>query len=332
MEVLVVKGTPYQMGYQIGSFYKDILEKEVKVFKDALDNDEKLREKLALIKDKLHYDHADVYEELKGRAEGSCTDVDAFILMNSSELYSVGEQCTTVMIKDNNSECFFSHNEDDSDFTDENTCVIKYVYDDHYEIGYTSCKKLVGCCYGANSYGMVFSSNYLYPPKVNVSNVSRTILSRELYKARSIEEAIEMVRNLRVAAGFSFNVFDLNNKEMVNIEKDLDAIYVTKVADRYARSNHFLCIDGPEYSASSKFRYEKSKELVDLLDNKNLNSEKVRECLTYETDDYFKSIHKASYQKGAQASITVSNMSIDSINRTMCIVDYLGGREYSFDL
>ena len=99
---------------------------------------------------------------------------------------------------------------------------------------------------------------------------------------------------------------------------------MTNITDRYARANHFTTkkVDLIEPLPSSKFRNEKSNELINKIDKNNANIEDLRTILNYETEDYYKSIFK-SPKKYTDQSITVANFSYDVENNVIEIIDYL---------
>ena len=144
-----------------------------------------------------------------------------------------------INIKKKNGKFLFSHNEDEKKYTFENTALIKYDYGQYWIVGYTMAEKLTGSSFGYNSYGLVFSSNYIYDTKIELSNISRYIMVRTVMNASTIEEVIRILKKCKVASAFSLNVLDTKTFKAINIEKDIEEIYVTNIEDRYARANHF---------------------------------------------------------------------------------------------
>lgn len=62
---------------------------------------------------------------------------------------------------------------------------------------------------------------------------------RTVMNASTIEEVIRILKKCKVASAFSLNVLDTKTFKAINIEKDIEEIYVTNIEDRYARANHF---------------------------------------------------------------------------------------------
>lgn len=323
MKKYIVSGNDYDMGYKVGNIFKEYLQNEIKKYDEKMLNKNiySIVKKLEL---KLKEESFSCLEEIYGRADGAEVSRDSLLLMFFPEIYKRIDGCTTLILKDRNGKFLFSHNEDDKRYTSENTALIKYDYGKYWIVGYTMAEKLTGSSFGYNSYGLVFSSNYIYDTKIELNNISRYIMVRDVMKARNLDEAISILKNKKVASAFSLNILDTKNNEAINVEKDIEKTYVTNITDRYARANHFTTkkVDLIEPLPSSKFRNEKSNELINKIDKNNANIEDLRTILNYETEDYYKSIFK-SPKKYTDQSITVANFSYDGENNVVEIIDYL---------
>lgn len=87
----------------------------------------------------------------------------------------------------------------------------------------------------------------------------------------------------------------------------------------------------PEDRKSTKFRDEKSNELIKLVDNINAKIEDLIKILNYETDDYNESIFK-NLKKYPDKSIIVANFSCDNDLKNICIKDYVGDYIFRYHL
>lgn len=330
MKKYVVTGTDYDMGYQIGKIFKEYLQNAIKKYDEKILN-KNVYSKVKELEVKLKNESFNCLQEIYGRADGAEVSRDSLLLMLFPEIYKRIDGCTTLILKKQNDKFLFSHNEDEKQYTSENTALIKYDYGQYWIVGYTMAEKLTGSSFGYNSYGLVFSSNYIYDKKIELSNISRYIMVRTVMNASTIEEVISILKNCKVASAFSLNVLDTKTNKAINIEKDIEEIYVTNVNDRYARANHFTTKkeELPDEPMSSKFRDEKSNELIKEVDKTTVTIENLKAILSYETEDYYKSIFKDP-KKYFDKSRTVANFSYDGDNNTIEIIDYLDDSKLKF--
>lgn len=327
-----VYGTEYDMGYKIGQEFKTYLRNNIQQYEKKLKY-KSVYDKVKNMENKLKKQFPKCLEEIYGRADGAGISKDATLLMFFPEIFKKIDGCTTVILKKENGNFLFSHNEDDKNYNIDNVAIIKYNYTNYWIIGYTMAEKLTGSSFAFNSYGLIFSSNYIFDTKLDLDNISRYIMVRDVMDSKNIENAIEKLRNNKVASAFSLNILDVNKNIAVNIEKDIEEIYITNIVDRYARANHFTAIEYnlPEDRKSTKFRDEKSNELIKKINKKNAKIENLINILNYETEDYYESIFKDP-KKYNDKSITVANFSCDNDLKTICIKDYLGEYEFKYNL
>ena len=330
MRKYVVTGTDYDMGYQIGKIFKEYLHNEIKKYDEKILN-KNVYAKVKELEFKLKNESFNCLREIYGRADGAEVSRDSLLLMFFPEIYKRIDGCTTLILKKQNGKFLFSHNEDEKKYTSKNTALIKYDYGQYWIVGYTMAEKLTGSSFGYNSYGLVFSSNYIYDTKIELNNISRYVMVRTVMNASTIDEVISILKKCKVASAFSLNVLDTKTNKAINIEKDIEEIYVTNIEDRYARANHFTTKKDelPNEPISSKFRNEKSNELIKVIDRKTANIDNLKSILNYETADYYQSIFKDP-KKYSDQSITVANFSYDGEKNTIEIVDYLGDSKLKF--
>ncbi len=325
IKMLEISGNAYEIGKQLGIYFKDFLNKEIIPYYEAYKKDG-IAQKITKLQVNLQKEFPEGLEEINGRADGAQIDRNVFFLMFCPEIFDLACGCTTVMMKDKNGNVLFSHNEDDSNFSEENVALVRYNYKDHWIVGYTMATKLIGCFFGYNSYGLAFSSNSISCFEKKTDNLSRYITERKILNAKTIEEAIEIARSLVVASPFSINVLDIEKKEAINIEKDYEDIYLTELDDRYARSNHFLKKKGEiKISTNSLFRYQKSQEQIDKLNKENVKLEDLINILAYHTDDFYQTIEIDCQPNNPANGRTVANFAVDTINKKVIIKDRIGG-------
>lgn len=327
MKKFEVRGTEYEMGLKIGKVFRSYLQHEIKIYDNKIMNPNVLSS-VKSMENKLRTEFPKYLDEIYGRADGAKVSRDSILLMFFPEIYNGTDGCTTLMLKKENGTFLFSHNEDEKNYTSENIGLIKYIYDDYWIIGYTLAKRLTGSAFSYNSYGLVFSSNYIYDSKIDLENISRYIMVRDIISSKNIDDVIEKMKNHKVASAFSMNILDTNLNRAVNIEKDIDEFYIKEIDNRYARSNHFILKDKdlPEKPVSSNFRYNKTNELINKLDNKSSTIEDLINILKYESDEYFETVFK-NPDKYKDKSITCANFSYDNESKMIYIKDYLSKSE-----
>lgn len=316
-----VKGSDYEMGFQIGKYFKDYLNKKIKEFDEKVNIAKK---EISYLKEKIETKYPNLLQEIYGRADGAQVSRESLLLMFFPEVYKKIDGCTTVIFKKENS-ILFAHNEDNNNFDFENTALIRYNYGDRFVISYTVAERLSGSAFSYNSYNLAFSCNYIFSDNLNLNNLSRYIVVRDIINSKSIEEVIEKLKSTDVASPFSLNVVDLKNKEAINIEKDTHNMYLSRVIDKYARSNHFHKNkdDNTILPESTVFRYEKSNELINKLDSKTCKLEDLVEILRFNTNDCNKCIY-IDYDKFKNTAVTNATFCIDSSSDYMTIYDYIG--------
>lgn len=316
-----VSGTDYEMGFQIGEYFKEYLNKRI----DEFDKKVNLaKEKIDFLKEKMEKNFPNLLQEIYGRADGANVPRDSLLLMFFPEVYKRIDGCTTVIVKKNDS-VLFCHNEDNKNFTLENTALIKYNYKNRFVIAYTNAERLAGSAFSYNSYGLAFSCNYIYGGETNLDNLSRYIVVRDLINSKSIDEIIEKLNKTNVASPFSMNILDTKTNDVLNIEKDIQELYITHINDKYARSNHFHKkeTDLTKIPESTKFRFEKTNELIKKVDVNTCTMNDLIEILMYHTDDYNKCIYK-EYDKYQGKSVTDATYCVDTLSDSLKVYDYIG--------
>lgn len=320
-ERLVLKGSDYEIGLQAGLIFKAPINNEIDKYSKMLEDEE-----TSIIVDKIIYKIQNELPrcllEIYGRADGANVDRKTLVLFYSPEVYTKLDSCTTAIYKKQD-RVLFSHNEDDYDCDHENRKLFKLVYNDFYLFGMGDYHKLNGSNFGYNSYGLVFSCNYLFHEKVKLDNLSRYIVSRDIIEAKNIKDFLDRIKKHKPASPFSFNVMDINTLEALNIENDLDDMYITKINGKYARSNHFLNKENSKMSLNSKYRNEFANEKILKL-NDDANLEDLKSVLAYENEEYVKSIFMDPLKyKDLNNSVTIANFSFDSKERVVKLFDAL---------
>lgn len=321
MEYIEVSGSNYEMGFQIGKKFKNYLSNVLSEYDFKVS---KVFKTIKYLEQKMKVVFPNCLDEIYGRADGANVSRDSMLLLFFPEVFNKIDGCTTAIVKKTNS-VLFAHNEDEKNCTKENIALIKYNYKDRFVVSLTRADKLAGNAFSFNSDGLIISSNQICDEGLNLNNLSRYIVSREVINSRSIAEIVDLLQKIDVASAFSLNVLDINSNEIINIEKDLHEIYLTKIEARYVRSNHFHAKqhDESKEPKSSKFRYSKANELIKKINLESCSLNDVREILNYKTDDYYKTIFKDYDKYHSSKSLTVATFCTDTSKNEIIIYDYI---------
>lgn len=322
LNFLEVKGTDYEMGFAIGNKFKNYLQNRITEFDQKAP---KYSDCIAAFEDKLKAGFPYLLQEIYGRADGAEISRKSYLLMLFPELFRKSEGCTTLALKKQDGSVLFAHNDDNECFDLENTALIKYNYGDNYIISYTMVERLSGSAFSFTGKGMVFSSNYIFGDNLDLNNLSRYIVVRDVINSSSIDEALHKLKSTDVASPFSLNILELATGRVVNVEKDVHDIYVTEINDRYARSNHFHTKQGDSSTATedSKFRYKKANKLINDLDSAACTIDDLVKILRYGTSVYNESIYK-QYGDYHGIWVTDATLAMDTSEDFFTVYDYIG--------
>ena len=326
----ILKGSDHEIGVKAGRIFKDPINAEIGIYEKMLED-----EKTAVITERIishmEKDLPRCLDEIYGRADGAGVDRKALVLFYSPEVYTEVDGCTTAFLKKKD-RILFSHNEDDVACTHVNRNLLKLDYGNFWMVGMGDYHKLNGSNFGYNSKGLVFSCNYLFHNEVDLDNLSRYIVSRDVVESGSINECIEKLKARKPASAFSYNVIDIKTNEAVNIENDLHDMYITHIEDRFARSNHFLHKENDFASENSKYRYQFANERLSALDDDATLKDLV-EVLSYENEEYVKSIFMdpLKYPDEKENTVTIANFAFDTLTKEIRMKDGLDHSECTLD-
>lgn len=315
---ITVKGNAYDRGKQLGRFFSNAINRHKKEYLSYI-ADKEVVNNLWTVKQKLDK-FPEISDEIKGRADGANIGYALMLLMMSPEIINNHSGCTTVFYKKN--DCvYFSHNEDDNAYSEDEIALVRHEENGKFVVGLTPYNKLTGSCFSYNSYGLVFSCNYLFYEDNKIDNISRYIFARRIINSQSINEVKELLKDNRLASPSSFNILDTNTLECLNIENDYEDYYLTNIDKAYARSNHFLNRESGNVSLSSLNRYKYSKMRIDKLDD-NAELKDVYNVLCLENESHDECILMDPL-KFKNTFVTIANFSIDSYTKVIEINDYL---------
>jgi predicted choloylglycine hydrolase len=239
---LRVKGTNYEIGFQIGKQFedriKDTLDK-LPIFKLNKEWDEKHPENIEKVQELSEKYFPKYMEELKGYAEGSDTDFQDIFILNYFHMPRVANCSTGIFKFETNT--LVAHNEDAHPILGENA----YFLYQELENGtsffvYSYPGILPGMSFGFNSHGIFYCCNSLPDPTKSVG-ISRIFLGRDIFEQKTMEDALLAAQRYTPrTGGANYNIISLKTNKAVNLETTGNASYSTDITDRFFHTNHYI--------------------------------------------------------------------------------------------
>lgn len=248
LPVLYVKGTHYEVGYEIGWNFKNIIQEFLNTFSylnDIL---------LPIYESKIgrqEYEETllttqnvfpQYVEELRGLSDGAFVPfyklfllhIDGIITHNEQDVIHSGKSgCSSILVNIRNN-FYLGHNEDALPETANYTYVVNaHIIDSQVGkswnkteekfVAYCYAGDLPGYCMGYNKHGLIHSVNILWPKPTIAGKIPCHFYCRAILGAENQEEAINMLKGCGVGCGdgFGINLIYVNNYKdisMYNIE------------------------------------------------------------------------------------------------------------------
>jgi isopenicillin-N N-acyltransferase-like protein len=274
--IIHVKGTHYQVGYQIGTHMKSQLRELIQQSKENIEkepdldwNDIRAQSQIFL---EFSMKHMPEYvEEIRGAADAAGIDlVDLFSDM-CEEIFSKNylKGCSDLIASGDvtvDGSVLVAHNNDTSPSLEKYAVVVHYQVDGEPEIlavGYGG----LGISVGYNSAGISLTGNELSMNDMKMG-VPRMLLVRKILSARTIGEAIDAAIFQPRASNYNQVITD-ENGEIYSIEgsgTDYEALYA---AEGYlVHTNHFVSPRMRKYEldprdiTTSMVRYNRATRLM----------------------------------------------------------------------
>jgi len=274
--IIHVKGTHYQVGYQIGTHMKSQLRELIQQSKEYVEketdldwNDIRAPSQIFLEFSRKHM--PEYVEEMQGAADATGIDlVDLFSEM-CEEIFSKNylKGCSDLIASGDvtaDGSVLVAHNNDTSPNLEKYAVVVHYQVDGEPEIlavGYGG----LGISVGYNSAGISLTGNELSMNDMKMG-VPRMLLVRKILSARTIGEAIDAAIFQPRASNYNQVITD-ENGEIYSIEgsgTDYEAIYAT---DGYlVHTNHYVSPRMRKYEldprdiTTSMVRYNRATRLM----------------------------------------------------------------------
>lgn len=328
LHIASISGKGYELGVQFSKMFENI-NFDIEYYENLL-NDDDIRKKFEIVKEKIRIRYPDYLEEMYGRADGFHIDRDLYLLSICFEIYSSREACTDVIIRVDDKQILFGHNEDLLENLDE-IALIKYASDKDYYYDFSTYNFPQGTTFGWNSYGIVYSVNSIDLKANNEIGIPFGFILRDIVQCKSIEEIVRKINLEDCASAFSLNILDCNKNKVYSIEKVLDKLDIIEIKDKYVHTNHIIH-SGIDKNLcylydSTLCRFNTGNKLLNGLDMNELNIDKVTDILQFDKNQneyVFKTIGKDEYA-------TVATFLFDSLSRKIKIYSYYDNKIIDFN-
>jgi isopenicillin-N N-acyltransferase-like protein len=267
--LLEVRGNPYERGHQYGAHFKPLLNRLLKanyryyLHKGGTTKEGLLRRASSYRRYTEDFSSA-VGDEIRGMADAAGVKVDeVYVLAAFNELYypTPNNRCTSFAVRDGATRdglTFVGQNNDEAIEPWLNgECV---TFTRHVQRGapnvlvYTYAG--VPAQMGVNSHGFALCVNALHFDKAT-TGVPVFCLAREVLNQRSVDDAIQMIRDTKRPYSLNFVMGD--TKRIVDVESTPRALEVTTSDDIIFHTNHYVCSKDPRIGSQRGKRYRNTK-------------------------------------------------------------------------
>ncbi len=242
LSFLKVSGSNYEIGFAIGSHFKEQIITTVKNRKTFLEHAETDRKDPSRI-DKMLGLTKDVFpqymKEMRGIAEGSGLEFREIFIHNAMHMPALAN-CSTAIFHFSD-KTYVAHNEDFDPIMEENIYFLQIEYAPGRSF-FAHCYPgvLPGMSNGFNSDGLLITCNFLPDPHKTVG-VSRILFGRALFEQPTVKDAIDTINKFTPrTGGASYTITSLKERKVVNVETTgMDSTEI-EVTDRFFRANHYI--------------------------------------------------------------------------------------------
>ena len=276
MNQLKVTGSLFECAKQIGKHYQAQIKWRLKFHKI---NQHAVKKHQPLLQE--IYNHVQIHtpeciEEIKGLAQGSNLDFWQLFLLNCPELEESNHGCTGIA-QVTTQKIILAHNEDSHPAELKKSCaLLSYTIPNRTFTSFTYLGELPGNAYSWNNFGLYVTVNTIEVKRFNYSFIPRYFIARKLIEAKSINQAINILKTCPNLSGFHY--FIGQGKRLVSIEQYHHQLNIKPVTSFYHHTNHFIQDNFSKVCnqpTGSKKRYTRVQELKShdlhkiLLDTKN---------------------------------------------------------------
>jgi isopenicillin-N N-acyltransferase like protein len=276
--VLEVSGTHYEIGYAIGTTFKERIGKafnhmdgligKVETFIDT--DTERFYTRYVETVQALY---PQFIEELQGMADGSGFPFKSFMISSMLPEYiammTLGIEnplgCSTVSYK-YGGKVYLAHNEDGGYYLHDLMFIVKaHPTGKPSFISFCHPGNSMGPAPAMNDAGIFYSSNFVTGTEFQEGGIPTTFIERSFMEAQTMDEAIRKATIANRAYCFNVNIASRDEAKVVSIEIAPSTYYLHEVEGLFVHTNHFFQPDMEKFTvsnASSKSRFEVLTDLT----------------------------------------------------------------------
>lgn len=275
MELHHFRGSHFEVGLAIGKTFKSQIQKTLTTntvlqnrflpFHRTEEGKQRYNTLLKLHSEKF----PDYVTELEGIAQGAGVSFDELLVANMGDNYENyvpqpdGSGCSSCSLITPEI-AVFGHSEDNWPMYKDQ------MYLARMEI--TGKPSLTALCYpgylpgralGFNSQGICFCANSVGPKKI-CTGMGRHFVTRSIFEARSLDEAIQLAAGPEHASGVNLTIGSLKERRIVDLEISPDDHHLLEIKGQYFHANHYIRLSQTDQliSPSSRSRQIRGDELL----------------------------------------------------------------------
>lgn len=198
----------------------------------------------------------DYISELQGMSEGASLSFAELFIANLEieyEHYAAKPEdsgCSTCSVLTDDA-AIIGHNEDNLPIYNEQMYLVKLKVTGKPSLTALSYPGfLPGRAFGFNSKRICFSADSIRPKRV-VTGLGRNFISRSLFEAESLQEAIRRATVLGRASGFNYTIGSLKERRIIDVEVSPDNQNVFEIEGCFFHANHLIKLSQVDQSIST---------------------------------------------------------------------------------
>lgn len=278
--VLEVSGTHYEIGYAIGTNFKERIEKAfehlaslINMVENFIDTD--TQRFYTQYVEAIEALYPQFIEELQGMADGSGFPFKRFMITSMLpeyiEMMKLPKMenplgCSTVSYR-YGGKVYLAHNEDGGYSNHDIMFIVKaHPTGKPSFISFCHPGISMGPAPAMNDAGIFYSSNFVTGTEFQEGGIPTTFIERSLMEAQTLDEAIQKATISNRAYCFHVNIASRDEAKVVSIEVAPSTYYLYEVEGLFVHTNHFFQTGMETFTvpnANSKSRFDVLTDLTD---------------------------------------------------------------------
>ena len=272
--VIKIQGRAEHRGRQQGVLLKERIHKTVEFYrKQFLQPEEQILEIASQFRKSTEALREDLYLEIEALARAAEVDpVWIYALNGRTELLSLNPmECTSLAFRKHG---LIGQNWDWDSEVEELAVILDIEKEDNHRI-ITMTEPGMIAKIGMNNCGLGVCLNFMNIENYQPYGVPLHVLLRTILDSKSLNEALSLIKPHLAGKVGNIMISD-GNGDIEDIELAGDEFFSIPVEDRFVHTNHFLTkVDyDPLFFPHTFGRYNRAKELLNMLDNPSVESMK----------------------------------------------------------